>query len=107
VILQHCLAAEHANRALIGIEIVESGLEQLRLRTAFIHEQPILLVDVRHFDGRLPSLHRDLCTSQVRRDHFHRARVPNPQKDSRRQQHLGLALRGRQRLPLRQGHIAD
>ena len=86
------LAVEDPHGVVVGIELIEAWLQQLRAAVLLVDQDVVLLVDLIDLNLRASALQLHLCVGQTRRDHHHRAPAVETEEDSRRQQNLRLPL---------------
>src|SRR6185437_706558 len=91
VFLNFSLSAKYSDDSLIRSEIVKSFLLQASRRIAFVDDQAILRMYIRHFHGRLALLYRYFGIRKIWRNHLHFAAIAHSKKHSRREQHFGFA----------------
>lgn len=85
-------AVEDLDGRVVGVEAIETMLEQLRLAVGEVDEDGILFVDLVDFDAGAAAFEPDLGVGQIGRDHLHGAVVPEAQKDAGGQQNFCFAV---------------
>ena len=86
------LAIEDADDGVVGIESVETVLEQLSLSVLEVDEDGVLFVDLIDFDVGAASLELDFGMGQIGRDHLHRGVATEPKKDAGSKENFGFTV---------------
>jgi hypothetical protein len=80
-----------ANEIVVGVKVVEAGLDKANLRAVFCDDKIVFRVQLGNLDGGFAFVQAEFRVGQSGRNHRYRAVVAESEKGARRQEKLRLA----------------
>jgi hypothetical protein len=80
-----------ANEIVVGVKVVEAGLDKANLRAVLCDDKIVFRVQLGYLDGGFAFVQAEFRVGQSGRNHRYRAVVAESEKGSRRQEKLRLA----------------
>jgi len=96
-----------ANEIVVGVKVVEAGLDKANLRAVFCDDKIVFRVQLGDLDGGFAFVQAEFRVGQSGRNHCYRAVVAESEKGSRRQEKLCFACQRLQRLTRPQFCLAN